>query len=102
MVAYLRHSMMVYDRGRYIAQLDRSCRLQTADCAHSLSCSIYSDDDCNRAVELDNIHALVIERPDATNGELVEGGPRNVSVYRVMMRRRQRDLLAAVFSHSSE
>jgi hypothetical protein len=42
---------------------------------HGLSRPVRPDNNGNRALELNDIRMLVVESPDPSNGELVEGRP---------------------------
>lgn len=53
---------------------------ELALCTYCLSTTIMPDNDSQRRVELDDLDMLIVERPDTTNGKLVQRGPVMTSV----------------------
>lgn len=43
-----------------------------------------TDDDRQRRIELNDLHVLIIERPDTTDGQLVQRSPKAASVFVIL------------------
>jgi hypothetical protein len=63
-VAYFKHSMIVLRS----ALLSSEGRIPT----HCLTAAVVPYDNGQRRVELDDLHMLVVERPDATDSKLIK------------------------------
>jgi len=63
-VAYLRHSMMVYGAVNWTRSI-------TAYDAYRLATAVMAYDDSNRAEELDHLDAIIVEGTDATDCEFL-------------------------------